>query len=152
MFVFKNNRNNKLFISWILVVYFSLVGWLVIWSLTPFSATFQLYRGCLFYWKRKPENPEKTTNLSEITDKLIHIMVYTLPWSRFELTTPVVIGADCISVYCLSLVLFIPYLYTGLCLLWYRLVPNMVIYGSLDSHRLFGSLVYPIIWYYFKYK
>jgi hypothetical protein len=30
-----------------------------------------------------------------VTDKLDHIMLYTLPWSRFELTTSVVIGTDC---------------------------------------------------------
>ena len=29
----------------------------------------------------------KTTNLSQVTDKLYHVMVYSSPWSRFELTT-----------------------------------------------------------------
>jgi len=29
--------------------------------------------------------------------KLYHIMLYTSPWSRFELTTSVVIGTDCIG-------------------------------------------------------
>ena len=30
---------------------------------------FQLYRGCQFYWWRKLEYPEKTTDLSQVTDK-----------------------------------------------------------------------------------
>jgi len=30
-----------------------------------------------------------------VTDKLYHKMLYTSPWSRFELTTSVVIGTDC---------------------------------------------------------
>ena len=34
-------------------------------------------------------------NLSQITDKLSHIMLYISVWSRFELTTSVVIGTDC---------------------------------------------------------
>ena len=38
-----------------------------------------------------------TTNLSQVTDKLYHIMLCISLWSRFELTTSVVIGTDCIG-------------------------------------------------------
>ena len=51
-----------------------------IWCWTPLSTIFRLYRGSLFYWWRKPDYPEKTTNLQ--------FNIYNLMWLHmFQYTT-----------------------------------------------------------------
>ena len=51
---------------------FILMG-LGLWCLAPPPT---IDRGSQFHWLRKPENPEKTTDLSQVTDKLYHILLY----------------------------------------------------------------------------
>ena len=60
------------------------VTWLGLLCFMPLSTVLQLYDGCQFDWWRNLEYLEKTTDLSEVTDKLYH-------------DGQVVIGTDCIG-------------------------------------------------------
>ena len=59
-----------------------------LWCLTLLPTLFELYCGAPhFYWWRTPENPEKTTDLPQVTVKRYHTMLFRDSDSKLVIVT-----------------------------------------------------------------
>jgi hypothetical protein len=60
-----------------------------LWCLTLLSTLFELYCGAHFYWWRTQENPEKTTDMPQVTVKHYRTMLFR------DSDSKLVIGTAC---------------------------------------------------------
>ena len=56
-------------------------------SIMPLSTIFQIHRGSQFYWWRKPEYPEKITDLPQVTHKSLSHNVVSSTHRLIEIRT-----------------------------------------------------------------
>ena len=75
------SKENDLIVIYILYIVRAMV----------FNATFNnisLYRGGQLFWWRGPEYPDKTIDLSQVIDKLYHIILYRVHLAMSGIRTP----------------------------------------------------------------
>jgi hypothetical protein len=85
---YQTSRQNRNKISlkkaqtwWVLqlrVAWYYDVTYIMVWFMVFNDIIFQLYRCGQFYWWRKPEYPEKTTDMLQVIDKRYHITLYRM--------------------------------------------------------------------------